>query len=91
MYSLGTSVLSEELRSSGFSVLCSQEEHSEKYFDFDYHNDDRVLLDKSIEAVVMGYDTHVNLFKLTFAGYCVQNGAKLIATNMDMQSQNVDL
>lgn len=82
VYSLGSEVLSEELEKEGFNVLCSTKQ-TEKYYDFDYHDDERVQLDSDVDSVVMGYDSKVSLYKLTFAGYCVQNGANFIVTNSE--------
>ena len=70
VYALGKSVLADELKEAGFDVLSSQE-HNYNYENFSYHDVKKVDSYLDIEAVVQGYDDKINLFKLSFASFCV--------------------
>lgn len=93
VYAIGKECLAEELRLVGFQVVSSQE-HNEKYGNFSYHDIGSMSTNIDVDAVVQGYDDNVNLYKLCYASFCIQQPnvrplkfnvqCVYIATNPDM-------
>ena len=69
IYAIGVSVLAEELRGVGATVLSSQE-HNDKY-GMSHHDAVHMQPDGEIDMVVLGYDDNINLYKIALASYAI--------------------
>ena len=77
--SVGTKTMAEEIEKVGLKVLHIDRIDENIPFKelIDKH------LDKNIQALVMGYDRHINYAKICLLSLYIQNGAKFIGTNPD--------
>jgi phosphoglycolate phosphatase len=82
VYAVGAPVLAQEFVDMGYETLSSQE-HNEKY-GLDYHSAGEVPFDQDVDLVVLGYDDKINLYKMAYASYAIQNNATFLCTNGDL-------
>jgi 4-nitrophenyl phosphatase len=71
-YVIGREVLIQEVRKSGIEVIPASI-HNDKYGVYKFESPDEMDF-RDIDVVVMGYDDHINLYKMAFATYAVQSG-----------------
>jgi ribonucleotide monophosphatase NagD (HAD superfamily) len=71
VYAVGAPVLAQEFSDMGFNTLSSQE-HNDQY-GMNYHNSAAVPFDEDVDMVILGYDDKINLYKMAYASYAIQN------------------
>lgn len=82
VFLIGMPVFRLSLESAGFSVTHSSDLSSSKVSSVDEL--DQLSIDRDINCVMVGLDLGFNYFTSVYASLCVQNGAKLVASNDDM-------
>ncbi|KAG6603841.1 Phosphoglycolate phosphatase 2, partial [Cucurbita argyrosperma subsp. sororia] len=82
VYVIGEAGIMEELQLAGFTALGGPEDAKKTA---DLYLDCAIEHDKSVGAVVVGIDRHINYYKLQYATLCIREnpGCLFIATNRD--------
>ncbi|KAA0025586.1 hypothetical protein IC582_018601 [Cucumis melo] len=82
VYVIGESGIIEELELAGFTGVGGPEDAKKTA---DLYLDCSIEHDKSVGAVVVGLDRHINYYKLQYATFCLREnpGCLFIATNRD--------
>ncbi|CAE7203264.1 PGLP1B [Symbiodinium necroappetens] len=89
VYIIGEKGISEELDAIGVSWLGGEADKEKKA---DMGPGGRVEIDHDVGAVVVGFDRHINYYKLQYAQLCLNElpGCEFIATNLDRVTHLTD-
>lgn len=80
VYYLGCINLKSQLEKYGYTAIGIEDNHTKLT---SYDEVIKAYLNRNIHAVVVGYDHHINAFKIYMASIAVSKGARFLATNGD--------
>jgi len=80
VYVVGMKGLADELKEGGLQAIGADEDNN-KEMNTTLFKD--IQIDKEIKAVICGWDTNINYYKMCYASICLQDGALFLATNSD--------